>query len=263
MKSEQNRLFEKMEKTLNEYLFRQREENFEHASYSEEMSTMEPVKNGDLRAVARVIKDHKNFQLPQLSSSPLLSRKFLFVADVTICCRFCIEGGMPPEESYGLSDLYIRKTDECRTEEDVDELYGAMMMDYARRMNGYRKKSRDYSPKVLLAINYIQNHLHDRILVSDIAAELEMNVSYLSTLFAKETGMPISAFIREQKLDVAKHLLAYKEYSCTDIAEYLGFAGESHFSALFQKQEGISPKEYRMQQYQKHFEKSLNAEGNT
>ncbi len=253
MKSEREKRFEKMDDSLNEYLFRQREEKFEHATYSEEMSTIQPVKDGDLKAVSRIIRKHRNFKFPSLSDSPLLSRKFLFVADVTVCCRFCIEGGMPPSESYGLSDLYIRKTDQCRTEEDVEELYGTMMMDYARRMNKYRHKRRDFSPKVILSINYINDHLHDRITVKEIASELEMNTSYLSELFSKETGFSVSAYIRNQKLNAAKHLLAYSEYSCTDIAEYLGFSGESHFSALFTKQEGVSPREYRNREYQKHF----------
>lgn len=253
MIKENDLLFDQMDATLHEYLFRQREENFEHATYSQELSTMQPVKDGDLKGVERVIRDHKNFVLPELSASPLQSKKFLFVADVTVCCRFCMEGGMPPEESYGLSDLYIRKTDECRTEEDVEALYGAMMRDYARRMNGYRRRRREFSPKIQLAIRYIQNHLHDRICVADLAEELEMNASYLSTLFVKETGQSVSAFIREQKINAAKHLLTYHEYSCTDIAEYLAFAGESHFSSLFTKHVGVSPREYRRQQYRKHF----------
>ncbi|MCR5331824.1 MAG: helix-turn-helix domain-containing protein [Lachnospiraceae bacterium] len=248
-------LFQKMDQSLNEYLFRQREENFRHATYSEEMSSIQPVKDGNLKAVEKVIKAHKSQEFSQLSASPLLSHKFLFVADVTVCCRFCIEGGMPPSESYGLSDLYIQKTDQCQTVDDVEELYGTMMMDYARRMKKYKEKRRELSPKIILCINYIQNHLHDRITVADIAGELEMNASYLSTLFSKETGLSVSEYIRRQKISAAKHLLQYKEYSCTEIAEYLGFSGESHFSALFAKQEGISPKEYRKQEYQKHFER--------
>ncbi len=257
----QSILQEKMEQSLQEYLFKQREEAFNHATYSEEMSSVQPVKDGNIKEVERVIRNHKGKQLPSLSSSPLLSKKFLFVADVTVCCRFCIEGGMPATESYGLSDLYIQRTDQCETEEDVEKLYGNMMMDYARRMQGYKKKRRNLSPKIILSINYIQNHLHERITVADIADELEMNASYLSTLFSKETGYSVSAYIREQKINAAKHLLAYNAYSCTDIAEYLGFSGESHFSALFTKQEGISPKEYRRRQYEKHFEEHLSSIG--
>ena len=103
---------------------------------------------------------------------------------------------------------------------------------------------------------FLQNQLHDRITVAAIAEELEMNASYLSTLFAKETGTSVSSYIRSRKLLAAKHLLTYESYSCTDIAEYLGFSHESHFSALFAKEEGITPKQYRKKQYQRHFEEA-------
>ncbi|MCR5269155.1 MAG: helix-turn-helix domain-containing protein [Lachnospiraceae bacterium] len=251
------KIFEQMDRTLHEYIFRQREESFEHATYSEELSTAQPVKDGDEKAVERVIRQHRTLPLPELSDSPVQSRKYLIVCDITVICRFCMEGGMPPEESYGLSDLYIRKVDQCRTWEEVEETYGTMMRDYTRRMKEYRTKRRDLSPKTLLAVNYIQNHLHDRITVADLAGELEMNASYLSTLFAKEMGLSVSAFIRAQKLAAAKHLLSYTEYSSTEIAEYLGFSGESHFSAQFTKQEGVSPKEFRRREYQKHFEVNI------
>ena len=59
-----------------------------------------------------------------------------------------------------------------------------------------------------------------------------------------EAGM-ISVYIRREKIGAAKYLLSYNDYSCTDIAEYLGFATESHFSSQFAKHEGMSPKEYR------------------
>ncbi len=252
------KVHKQMDRTLNEYIFRQREENFEHATYSEELSTVQPVKDGDEKAVERIIRRHRTLPFPELSDSPVQSRKYLIVCDITVICRFCMEGGMPPEESYGLSDLYIRKVDQCRTWDEVEEMYATMMRDYTRRMKEYRTKRRDLSPKILLCINYIQNHLHDRITVACLAEELEMNASYLSTLFAKEMGLSVSAFIRAQKIDAAKHLLSYTEYSSTEIAEYLGFSGESHFSALFTKHEGVSPKEYRRREYQKHFEAVVN-----
>lgn len=52
MKDEHELMFQKMEQSLNEYLFRQREENFEHATYSEEISSIQPVKDGDLKEVS-------------------------------------------------------------------------------------------------------------------------------------------------------------------------------------------------------------------
>ena len=160
---------------------------------------------------------------------------------------------MPSDESYGLSDLYILRMDGLQSIEDIKALREEMVLDYAERMKAYREKRTDYSSKILQCMDYIDNHLHDRITVQMLADELEMNASWLSTVFAKETGLSVSDYIRQRKLTAAKHLLSYNEYSCTDIAEYLGFAGESHFSTLFKKYEGVTPKEYRKKTYNKAF----------
>lgn len=242
-----------MDAALSDYLFRQREEEYRHATLSQEMSGFELVKNGDITGLERFLVKHRKAVLPKLSESPLQQQRYLFVSVITTCCRFCIEGGMPSDESYGLSDLYILRMDKLNSVSEIKALYEEMMLDYAGRMKSYNEKRTEYSPKILLAMEYIENHMHDRITVQIIADELEMNVSWLSTVFAKEVGVPLSEYIRQKKLTTAKYLLSYNEYSCTDIAEYLGFAGESHFSALFKKYEGVTPKEYRRKTYNKAF----------
>ncbi len=243
--------FKKMDRCLENYLFMQREESFVHATLNEELSGMRCVSLGDIEGTKKYIKSAKEARYPSLSDDPVQSEKYLFVASITTCCRMCIEKGMPSDESYGLSDLYIRKADKLTDAAAVEALKGTMLLDYAMRMKDYRKEYREYSPKIIAAMNYISNHLHDRITVRMVADELEMNASWLSTCFAKETGLPLSEYIRNRKLEAAKYLLAFNDYSCTDIAEYLGFSGESHFSSLFTAYEGCSPREYKKKNYRK------------
>ena len=246
-------MLKKMDAALSDYLFRQREEEYVHATLRQEMSGFELVKNGDINALKRFLIKHRNAEFPKLSDSPVQKERYLFVSVITTCCRICIEAGMPSDESYGLSDLYIIRMDRLNTVDEIRALYEEMMLDYAARMKVYREKNTEFSPKILLCMEYIENHMHDRITVQILADEIEMNVSWLSTVFAREVGMSVSDYIRQRKLTCAKHLLSYNEYSCTDIAEYLGFASESHFSALFRKYEGITPKEYRKKTYNRVF----------
>ena len=243
----------KMDSNLSQYLFDQRENSMVHATLSEEMSDFGPVVDGDIKTVQSNLIKHRSRVFPKLSESPVLQRKYLFVSSITSCCRFCIEAGMPSDESYGLSDLYILKMDKCQTVEEVSDVYEEMMLDYTKRMQALKGKSKSLSPKVIACMNYIDNHLHDRITVSELATELEMNSSWLSTVFKKEVGISVSEYIKEKKINAAKYLLTFNEYSCADIAEYLGFANESHFSAVFSRMENKSPKEYRREHFQKHF----------
>ena len=248
-----NALFKQMDSSLSNYLFKQREDNFVHATLSQEMELFSIVASGDVKTVEKRVARHNTGNLPTLSDDPVRNQQYLFVSCITSCCRFCIEAGMPQDVSYGLSDRYIRRMDKMTDAADVENLYREMMIDYTTRMNDYLGNSKVYSPKILACINYIGNHLHDRITVKELAEEVEMNVSWLSTAFAKEVGVPISTYIRNQKLGAAKYLLEFNDYNISDIAEYLGFAGESHFSTAFRKLTGMTPREYRKANYQKQF----------
>ncbi|MGN1261658.1 MAG: helix-turn-helix domain-containing protein, partial [Candidatus Enteromonas sp.] len=43
----------------------------------------------------------------------------------------------------------------------------------------------------------------------------------------------------------AKRLLRYGDKPISQIAEYLGYSSQSHFSTAFRDATGLSPKEYR------------------
>ncbi|MBO5292841.1 MAG: helix-turn-helix transcriptional regulator [Lachnospiraceae bacterium] len=68
---------------------------------------------------------------------------------------------------------------------------------------------------------------------------------YLSKLFHKEIGIPVSEYIMLQKVEKAKNLLCYSDYSIVDIANYLTFSSQSHFIQVFQKFAGLTPRKYR------------------
>ena len=118
-----------------------------------------------------------------------------------------------------------------------------MALGYCRLVRNHTAK--DYSAPIQKAILLIEGNLSGDLSLTRLARELNVNSSYLSTLFKKETGKSISDFIREEKIRAAANMLKFSEYSYGDIAEYFGFASQSHFIECFRKQTGLSPKEYR------------------
>ena len=52
---------------------------------------------------------------------------------LSMVSRFCIEGGMPGEQAYRMSDFYIRKIDTATTIDQVEKLHDAAR-DYVKRM---------------------------------------------------------------------------------------------------------------------------------
>ena len=75
------------------------------------------------------------------------------------------------------------------------------------------------------------------------ADKICMSANYFGDVIKKTTGDTASNYIRRFIIQLAKNGLAGGE-SVTQIADRLGFEYTQHFSRLFKKQEGITPREY-------------------
>ena len=247
---------QKIEESLKKLAFAHREEEYHHHSYDEDMHQYEFVKRGDMRSLELGKKMFEGGTTGRLCDDPLRNSQYLLVASITLACRFCIEGGMPSEEAFTLSDLYIRQVDRCRTVQEIFDLHAAMFRDYTQRMHAAARKT-VYSRQVHLCMDYIEQHLQQPLTVEMLSDELGLSPSYLSVLFKKETGIALSEHIRRKRIDTAKDLLQYTEFSCLDIAEYLCFSSDSHFSRVFRAYTGQTPSEFRRQNFRIHWEEPI------
>jgi YesN/AraC family two-component response regulator len=92
---------------------------------------------------------------------------------------------------------------------------------------------------------YIFNHIYEDISVAGLAGKMRLNVNYLSQLFKKEAGIPIHSYIMREKVEEAKRLLSASELTLSEIWARLNFYDQSHFTKIFKKQTGATPKQYR------------------
>lgn len=229
---------------LADMTFFQREYMKFHHTYDEEMYQYQLIREGNIKSVKECTKLYNSGKTGRLSEDPVKNLKYLFVSFTTLTTRFCIEGGMPGETAYSLSDLYIQQMDKLTTETEIIELKQKMVLDFTTRM-AELKKEHIYAKPVILCIDYIYYHLHKTITVAELADYVNLTPSYLSSLFKKETGISISSYIRKERIESAKNMLKYSNYSYLDISNYLAFSSHSHFSKVFKEETGYSPKEYR------------------
>ena len=78
-----------------------------------------------------------------------------------------------------------------------------------------------------------------------LATQMNMSNSSLYRKLKNLTGFSTAEFIRSIRIKRAAQLLADKERTITEIAYEVGFNDVKHFRAVFQKQFGCSPSEYR------------------
>ena len=72
----QDKVIKKMDAALSDYLFKQREEGFVHVTLSQEMSSFELVKNGEISALKKALVRHRKKTFPKLSESSLQLHRY-------------------------------------------------------------------------------------------------------------------------------------------------------------------------------------------
>ena len=211
---------------------------------------LDMVMRGDIAALNTFFNQAPAVKAGAVAQEHLRQAKNIFIVTATLVSRAAIRGGVDVTASLSLSDQYIQKCELASSPDVITELSYRMVLDYAERV---AKLKLGQSPSLLVTkvSNYVQQHLSEPIKTDDIAKALFMGRSRLSTNFKNETGINISDYITQIKIDEAKRLLRYSDKTFVAIATYLGFSSPSHFSKVFKEKTGTTPFEYR--QMHKHY----------
>lgn len=115
-----------------------------HRAPSIEYSFYNAVKTGDMEYVIKNCKEDAFIHLEGtgvLSRNSLQNIKYHFVVTTAMITRYCIDGGLEPEQAYRLSDFYILKMDSCSTVRQVADLHHEMAKDFTGKMVLQKKSS--------------------------------------------------------------------------------------------------------------------------
>ena len=92
---------------------------------------------------------------------------------------------------------------------------------------------------------YITCHVDEDLGIDRLAARVYLSQGYLSYIFKKETGMNLSRYIRQCRMERAKELLKETNMKIVQICEKVGFSNVSYFCQSFREYCGVSPERYR------------------
>ncbi len=239
------------EKKLRYMEFLHRETGDRHHTNLEDMRQFELLRAGDPEAPEEASRIFSSDLPGHVSDDPVRNCKYLFVAAITMACRTAMAAGMEAERAYNSSDLYILRMDQLSSVEEVRALHREMFEFYLKEVQAQAKKQ-PYPRPVVQCMDYIYEHLHERITVADLAEHTGLSESYLSVLFKRETGDAISEYIMGKRIEAAENMLKFSDYSCADIGATLAFSSQSHFIRAFKAHTGLTPKDYRNKFFQTH-----------
>ncbi|MGN0435028.1 MAG: AraC family transcriptional regulator, partial [Wujia sp.] len=175
-----------------EYLYREyvrRENDFTRAPYNPELEFYTAIRSGDIKQVREMCKQpftDKEDGWGKLSQDYCQHIKYHFAITMAMIARYCIDGGLEVSKAYDLSDFYILRCDLTKSISEINDLHREACLEYTRRMKEL-KKHKICSMPVARSIDYISDHLHKRIMVTELAERVGVSAAHLSREFKKET----------------------------------------------------------------------------
>jgi YesN/AraC family two-component response regulator len=97
-------------------------------------------------------------------------------------------------------------------------------------------------------ITQIHASAHVGISLSEAAAHVHLNPSYLCKLFKQQTGINFTDYVTSIRMKEASKLLEKSTLRVSEIAERMGYSDLAYFSNTFKKIFGQTPSEHRKQQ---------------
>ena len=211
--------------------------------YSSENAMMDAVRTGNLKKVdahvGRITAAVFDKRLPD----HLRTLKNYCIITNTLLRKAAEQGGVHPVYLDSVSSDFAAKIEQLVSPAACPAMIGSMARSYCRLVKNHSAKS--YSPAVQKAMICVDADLSAPLSLRYLADELNINSSYLSSLFKKETGITVTTYIIRQRINYAKHLLENTRLQIQTVAQHCGLGDVHYFSKLFKKETGLTPREFR------------------
>lgn len=135
-----------------------------------------------------------------------------------------------------------------RSKQFKDKLYNSIPLFQEIPTDEYTDSGKKTPDQLMnLAAKYITEHLNSDIGIEEVANRIGISGSYFCLLFKNRFSMTFVEYVTQQRIEAAKFMLTNTDKSITVIGSGVGYQERRYFTKVFQKQTGMSPKEYRDQ----------------
>ena len=140
------------------------------------------------------------------------------------------------------SDLAL-KIEAMQSVSECEDLLKYMVKKYCRLVNKHSQKS--YSLLIQKVTTQIESDISTDLSLNNLAKSFEVNPSYLSSLFKKDTGITLTEYVNKKRVDRAKELLLSTNLQIQNIAQRCGILDVNYFTKTFKKYTDMTPKTFR------------------
>jgi AraC family transcriptional regulator len=99
--------------------------------------------------------------------------------------------------------------------------------------------------KLRRAVQYIDENLRNELTLTAIADAVALSPGHFAHAFRQATSVAPHRYVLERRVERAKALLRHSDMPITEIADRIGCSSHSHFSVLFHRITGLTPRQFR------------------
>ena len=211
--------------------------------YDYENELMRTVSQGLLHRAEQMMGSMNKLNMERRGGDPVRSMKNYCIICNTLMRKAAEQGGVHPVYLDSVSKGFALRIEETDSAERAGKLMNEMVQSYCRLVK--RHAMNHYSSVIQRTITYIDADLSGDLSLRNLAQAQNVNASYLSSLFKKETGETVTEHVNRKRMEHAIHLLQSTRLQVQTVAQHCGISDLNYFSKLFKKHVGMTPREYR------------------
>ena len=174
--------------------------------------------------------------------SPKEIKRYL-IGSITVLYNEVKGEGIDLDNIFGNQINILNVLENAKTLADLDvELKNTLMeiVHYIDQLNTENK-----GQQIKDIIKYIEtNYADPNISLNEISRRFFTSTSYLSVMLKESLGETFSEHIRKLRMEKAKLMLMMDNNKVYEIAQNVGYTDRRHFSDVFKKYTGMTPKQY-------------------
>lgn len=235
--SEQNRAVEINRDMIEHYSIELAED------YRESLSTfLAHLRTGDNTNAKRSLSEFLD-KTNLAGSKSMHTYKSILQGVNSYCHLTLLQLSIHPLHVIKLAESIRLKIDQTASLNKLEQIPGEITRKYCLLIRNYAHP--EASRMTRDVITYIELHLEEELSLSRLAGHFQKNPSVLSNSFRKETGLTLTNFIQQTRIQEAIRLFNTTDMSVSEVALAVGYQDFSYFSKVFTRQVGYSPRKYK------------------
>ncbi|MDG5788492.1 response regulator [Evansella sp. AB-P1] len=177
----------------------------------------------------------------KLKSITMLQLKLL-INNIHYALKYRLKENLGSNTDIESIQVNLDTLDTFSTFEELADWLEEIILRIAEHFTPTLIEPKNLIPKV---IQWIHSNYQQNPLFQDFANEHHVSLSYLSREFKTQTGCTFSEYIMRYRIEKAKEFFSEGLKRTSEVSSLVGYDDPKHFSSVFKRIEGISPKDFK------------------